>query len=150
MPKSMTSNPAPSSIIPTRFFPMSWMSPLTVPITIFPIEGAPVSASRGRRMDMPPFIALAASSTSGTKRIPSRKSMPTIRIPSTRASFRTLSGPHPRSKRMLVPSSISSFSPSYRSSCICCTSSSSGRVERSRSSSSFICSSSLMTSPFLS
>ena len=41
---------------------------------------------------MPAFIALAASSTSGTKRMPSRKSMPTIRMPSTSASFSTSSG----------------------------------------------------------
>ena len=30
---------------------MSWMSPLTVPITILPIFGAPVSASSGRRIE---------------------------------------------------------------------------------------------------
>ena len=69
---------------------MSWMSPFTVPITMVPSLGAPVSTSRGRRMNMPPFMALAASSTSGTKRMPSRKSMPTIRMPSTRASVRIL------------------------------------------------------------
>ena len=40
----------------------------------------------------PTFIALAASSTSGTNRMPSRKSMPTMRMPSTRASFSTRSG----------------------------------------------------------
>ena len=44
---------------------MSWMSPLTVPITILPIGSAPVSASSGRRISMPAFIAFAASSTSG-------------------------------------------------------------------------------------
>ena len=43
----------------------------------------------------PAFIAFAASSTSGTNRIPSRKSMPTIRIPSTSASFSTLSAAQP-------------------------------------------------------
>ena len=32
---------------------MSWMSPLTVPITILPIDSAPVSASSGRRISMP-------------------------------------------------------------------------------------------------
>ena len=69
---------------------MSWMSPLTVPITILPIFGAPVAASSGRRIAMPPFIALADISTSGTNRMPSRKSTPTIRIPSTSASVSTL------------------------------------------------------------
>ena len=52
--------------------------------------GAPVSASSGRRIAMPAFIALADSSTSGTNRMPSRKSSPTMRMPSTRASVRTL------------------------------------------------------------
>ena len=91
---------------------MSWMSPLTVPITTVPMRSAPVSASSGRRISIPAFIAFAASSTSGTNRIPSRKSMPTMRIPSTRASLSTLSGAQPRSSRMLVPAVISSASPS--------------------------------------
>ena len=68
---------------------MSWMSPLTVPITILPEGGAPVSASSGRRIAMPPFMALAASSTSGTNRMPSRKSMPTMVMPPTSASVST-------------------------------------------------------------
>ena len=41
---------------------------------------------------MPAFIALAASRTSGTNRMPSRKSMPTIFMPATSASSRTLVG----------------------------------------------------------
>ena len=52
---------------------------------------------------MPAFMAFAASSTSGTNRIPSRKSMPTMRIPSTSASLSTRSAPQPRSSRMFVP-----------------------------------------------
>ena len=91
---------------------MSWMSPFTVPITILPMRGTPVSASSGRRIAMPAFIALAASSTSGTNRMPSRKSMPTMRMPSTSASFSTLSALQPRPSRMFVPSSISAASPS--------------------------------------
>ena len=90
MPRSMTSKPAPSIIMATRFLPMSWMSPLTVPMTILPRRGAPVAISNGRRMDMPAFMELAASSTSGTNRMPSRKSMPTMRMPSTSASVRIL------------------------------------------------------------
>ena len=50
---------------------------------------------------MPAFIAFAASSTSGTNRMPSRKSMPTMRMPSTSASLSTLSGAQSRSSRML-------------------------------------------------
>ncbi len=68
---------------------MSWMSPFTVPMTILPCLGAPVSANSGLRMPIPAFIAFAASSTSGTKRMPSRKSIPTMRIPSTSAWVRT-------------------------------------------------------------
>ena len=136
IPMSMTSKPAPSSIIPTRFLPMSWMSPLTVPITILPIDSAPVSASSGRRIAMPPFIEFAAISTSGTNRIPSRKSTPTMRMPSTSASSSTREGVQPRPSSRCVPSSISSFMPLYRSSCICSTSSSSGSSDRTISSSS--------------
>ena len=91
-PRSTTSKPAPSSIIPTRFLPMSWMSPLTVPMTTLPIGWTPVSTSSGRRIAIPAFIALAARSTSGTNRMPSRKSIPTIRMPSTSAVFSTCSG----------------------------------------------------------
>jgi hypothetical protein len=80
-------------------------------------------------MAMPAFIAFAASRTSGTNRMPSRKSMPTMRMPSTSASFRTLSGPQPRPSRMFVPSTISGAMPSYRSLCICSTSSSSASAD---------------------
>ena len=40
------------------------MSPLTVPMTMLPMGSAPVSASSGRSIAMPAFMALAASSTS--------------------------------------------------------------------------------------
>ena len=53
MPMSTTSKPAPSIIMDTRFLPISWISPLTVPMTIFPIGFTPVSASSGRRIPMP-------------------------------------------------------------------------------------------------
>ena len=36
-PRSITSKPAPSSMMLTRFLPMSWTSPLTVPIRNLPI-----------------------------------------------------------------------------------------------------------------
>ena len=91
---------------------MSWMSPFTVPITTVPIRSAPVSASSGRRISIPAFIAFAASSTSGTNRMPSRKSIPTMRMPSTSASFSTRSADHPRPSRMFVPSTISGARPS--------------------------------------
>src|SRR5579871_2823662 len=106
------------------------MSPLTVPITILPMGSTPVSASRGRRISIPPFMALAASSTSGTNRMPSRKSMPTIRMPSTRPSFNVFSALQPRSRKIRVASSTSAFRPLYRSSWTCSMSSSSFRSRK--------------------
>ena len=47
-PRSITSKPAPSSMMLTRFLPMSCTSPLTVPIRNLPIVSTPVSASSGR------------------------------------------------------------------------------------------------------
>src|SRR5579859_5433201 len=111
------------------------MSPLTVPITILPIGSTPVSASSGRRISMPPFIELAASNTSGTNRMPSRKSMPTMRMPSTSASFSTRSADQPRFRKMRVASSTSVFNPLYRSSWTCSISSSSLREPKSNSAS---------------
>ena len=40
-PRSMTSKPAPCSMIPTSFLPMSCTSPFTVPSTILPRASAP-------------------------------------------------------------------------------------------------------------
>jgi hypothetical protein len=77
----MTWKPAPSIIMPNRFFPMSWMSPLTVPMTSVPTRGAPVSARSGRSTSIPAFIAFAAISTCGTKSLPVRKSSPTTSMP---------------------------------------------------------------------
>ena len=47
---------------------------------LLPIGFMPVSASSGRRSSMPPFIAFAASNTSGTNSMPSRKSISSPRI----------------------------------------------------------------------
>ena len=53
---------------------------------------------------MPAFMELAAISTSGTNSIPSRKSMPTMVMPATRASSSTRVASQPRSSRICVPS----------------------------------------------
>jgi hypothetical protein len=66
-PRSTTVKPAPSSMMLQRFLPMSWTSPLTVPMRNVPTWAAPVSASSGRRMSSAPCIARAAMSISGTK-----------------------------------------------------------------------------------
>ncbi len=92
VPRSTIVKPAPSAIMPTRFLPMSWRSPLTVPITIT-AEAFAVSAVRsvssGFSTAIPAFIARAASSTSGTKTRLYLKSSPTTRIPAIRPSSST-------------------------------------------------------------
>src|ERR1051326_6428193 len=56
---------------------MSWMSPLTVPITTLPTGGMPHAVRIGSRIDIPAFIARAEIRTSGTKIMLSRKRIPT-------------------------------------------------------------------------
>ena len=69
----------------------------------------------GRSVVITAFVALAARSTSGTKRIPSRKSIPTSRVPATSASPRTRSAGQPRARSISVPSTISQLTPlTYR------------------------------------
>ncbi len=133
-PRLKTSTPAPSIIIPTSFWPMSCMSPLTVPMTIMAIGSTPDADKIGSNRAMPAFMALAARRTSGTKRIPSRKSSPTTTMPSTRASSSTFVASQPLSRRIWVPSAISSARPSYKSSCICSTSSPSSSSDSTMSS----------------
>ena len=67
LPRSMTSKPAPFSMIPTRFFPMSCRSPCTEPITTLPIVGIPSLTNNGLSKSIPAHIAFAARSTSGRK-----------------------------------------------------------------------------------
>ena len=76
-PRSITSKPAPSSMMLTRFLPMSCTSPLTVPIRNLPIVCTPVSASSGRSTSIAPAIARPAISISGTKKSPRSKRAPT-------------------------------------------------------------------------
>ena len=76
-PRSITWKPAPSSMMLQRFLPMSWTSPLTVPIRNVPTSAMPVSASSGRRMSSAPCIARAAISISGTKKSPRSNRAPT-------------------------------------------------------------------------
>ena len=57
---------APFHIIPTRFLPMSWRSPLTVPMTAVCWGRMPASTRTGSRTAVASFIARAAISISGT------------------------------------------------------------------------------------
>ena len=114
----------------------------TVPITTRPVEVCVSLAARiGRNSAMPPFIALAAERTSGTNKMPSAKSRPTMHIASTRLSLRIRFASQPRSSRIYVPSAISGPMPSYRSSFICSTRSSSGRSAKMSSGCSLMISS---------
>ena len=70
MPRSITSNPAPSNITSQSFFPTSWMSPATVPMTNRPIVSTPAAAIKGRMIVMAPCMALAAISISGRNTSP--------------------------------------------------------------------------------
>ena len=76
-PRSITSKPAPSSMMLTRFLPMSCTSPLTVPIRNRPTVCTPVSASSGRSTSIAPAIARPAISISGTKKSPRSNRAPT-------------------------------------------------------------------------
>ena len=78
-PRSWTSKPAAPSIVATRFVPISWMSPLTVPITTRPrtwrsVARAFISGSRTAKAD---FIARAASIMSGRNISPQLNCSPT-------------------------------------------------------------------------
>jgi len=66
-PRSVISNPPPSSMEATMFFPISWRSPFTVPITTRPAGSAPLEARSGRISASAAFMARAARRSSGTK-----------------------------------------------------------------------------------
>src|SRR5215472_8008143 len=118
-PRSITSKPAPSNMMFTRFLPMSCTSPLTVPMTILPIVCAPVSASNGLRIASAPAIALPAISISGTKKSPRSNRAPTSSRAGISASYSSVSGPMPSSSPCRVrastsgalPTSVCSYSP---------------------------------------
>ena len=107
VPRSTVSKPAPSSIILTRFLPMSCRSPLTVPMTNLPALGTSVSASSGRRTFMPACMARAAISTSGTNSSPAFKSLPTSSMPAISPPGRISSGIMPWSRACWTSSATS-------------------------------------------
>ena len=77
MPILMTSKPQPSSMEATRFLPMSWRSPFTVPMTTLPMLVASCPAMSGFSSSSPAFIARPAISNWGTKALPSWNRWPT-------------------------------------------------------------------------
>ena len=125
-PRSITSKPAPSSMIFTRFLPISCTSPLTVPIKKVPTVSAPVSASNGRKTLSAPDIALPEISISGTKKSPRSKRAPTSSNAGISASKRMALGVIPSAMPWLVssrtagafPTRVSSKSALIISSCV--------------------------------
>jgi hypothetical protein len=115
-PRSITSKPAPSSMMLTRFLPMSCTSPLTVPIRNLPTVSTPVSASSGRNRSMAPAIARPEISISGTKKSPRSNRAPTSSSAGISASNNSVWGsmPSPRPDsvssrtRGALPTSVSS------------------------------------------
>ena len=114
-PMSCNSNPAPSAIMPTRFFPISCKSPRTVPIskTPFGLEVLSFDVSSGFSTAMPAFIARATINTSGTYRTLCLKSSPTTLIPAINPSFNTSCAERPSASAALVNRSTSLAFPSY-------------------------------------
>ena len=66
VPRSITSMLAPFHIIATRFLPMSWRSPLIVPMTAVCWGRIPALTRTGSRTAVASFIARAEISISGT------------------------------------------------------------------------------------
>ena len=89
-PRSTTSKPLPSSIILTRFLPMSCRSPLTVPMQALPTVVTPASARKGFSLARPLFMARAAIMTSGTKTSSRLNFSPTVFMPSSRLCMMSL------------------------------------------------------------
>src|SRR5450830_1878363 len=103
-PRSTTSKPAPCSIIPTRFLPMSCRSPLTVPITTLPLDRLSPAVSSGLISPRPACIALAAISISGMKNSRLENFSPTTSIAGISASSSRDCGPSPASSACWVNS----------------------------------------------
>ena len=113
-PMSWTSKPAPSAIMQTRFFPMSWRSPRTVPINSTPVRDTPLSfeLSSGLSTAIPAFMARAAISTSGTYRTLCLKSSPTTLMPAIKPSVRISCTGRPPARASFVICSTSFALPS--------------------------------------
>ena len=115
IPKSITSKPAPSSIMATRFCRCRGCRPLPCRPLLCDRLGSSLSEKRPQDF-IPAFMAFAARALRGRTDSIS-KSIPTMRIPSTRASFSTLSAAHPRMQYFGTFDYLSASR--LRSSCIC-------------------------------
>ena len=96
-PRSMTSKPAPSSMMSTRFLPMSCTSPLTVPIRNIPMVSAPVSPSRGRRSRARRSWRVQRSASPGRRSRRARSARRPPRAPGSAPRRASSPGPSPSS-----------------------------------------------------
>src|SRR5512137_3044888 len=97
---------------------MSWRSPLTVPMTTTPRGLMPALARWGSSMDMPAFMARAATRTSGMKTSLFLNWTPRRAIPGMRPSLRMVPAGVPAARAWSTSDSTSAFFPAIRASCI--------------------------------
>ena len=119
-PRSITSKPAPESIMMQRFFPMSCRSPFTVPMITVPAGSTPEAERIGSIWAIPAFMARAQASTSGTKMKFSRNLIPTMPIPAISASSMISRASVPSSSACAVSASTVSLSPSISAAAMSC------------------------------
>src|SRR5512143_2753363 len=102
----------------TRFLPMSWRSPLTVPITTTPRGLTPALARWGSSLASPAFMARAATRTSGMKTSLALNWTPRRSMPGIRPSFKMVPAGVPAARARSTSASTSAFFPAIRASCI--------------------------------
>ena len=117
-PKSTSSNPELSIIIFTRFFPISWRSPFTVPMTTFPTEMPSPSPSMGLSISRAALIHCAAMRTSGMNISPLCILSPTTSIPLIRPWLSTSPAASPALIAELTALSTADSSPLINASVI--------------------------------
>ena len=115
-PISITVKPAPSNMMFTKFLPISWTSPFTVPIRQVPMVSAPVWARSGRSTFKAPDMAFPEINISGTKKSPRSKRAPTSSSAGINASKRIDDGVMPSAIPLLVSSSTAGAFPTRVSS----------------------------------
>ncbi len=81
LPRSYTVYPEPRRKAHTTCFPISWMSPCTVPMTTTPLVGTPPPDRSGSNTFIPSSMAWEAASTWGRNILPSLNRLLMLTIP---------------------------------------------------------------------
>ena len=110
LPRSTISKPAVSIIILTRFFPISWVSPSTTPITAFFLLSGSSSGRCGFNTFNPAYMASEQSRTSVTKYSSSSNRTLVRFMPSISPSMIPSSAGYPASINSCAASATSSSS----------------------------------------